>query len=67
MAPVLCVEVLSQRDTLKRMRMRCGDYLAMGVSVVWILDPETRTAYVLDGRGTTEQRDGGFAGGRDND
>lgn len=57
-APVLCVEILSPRDTLKRMRARCGDYLAMGVPAVWILDPETRTAYLLDASGMRELREG---------
>ena len=58
MAPPLCVEILSPRDRLNRMRARCGDYLAMGVPVVWILDPETRTAYVLDVAGMRELREG---------
>ena len=57
-APMLCVEVLSPRDTLRGMRARCGDYLAMGVPVVWILDPATRTAYVLDSAGMRELREG---------
>ena len=57
-APLLCVEVLSPKDTLQRMRVRCGDYLAMGVGAVWILDPSTRTAHVLDGVGMRESRDG---------
>ncbi len=57
-APLVCVEVLSPRDTLKRMRARCGDYLAMGVPVVWILDPETRMAYVLDAAGMRELLEG---------
>lgn len=57
-APILCVEILSPRDALQRMRTRCGDYLAMGVPAVWILDPATRTAYVLDGSGMRELREG---------
>jgi Uma2 family endonuclease len=43
--PLLCVEVLSPRDSLTGMRRRAADYFARGVQTVWILDPETRTAY----------------------
>lgn len=57
-APIVCVEILSPRDTVQRMRARCGDYLAMGVPAVWIFDPKTRTAYVLDASGMREVREG---------
>ena len=50
--PMLCIEVLSETDTLSRQRYRCEDYLRMGVPEVWIFDPIARTAYV--------QRDGSF-------
>jgi Uma2 family endonuclease len=43
--PLLCVEVLSPRDTLKSMRKRVQDFFDMGVRDIWILDPETRTAH----------------------
>ena len=56
--PLLCVEVLSPRDTLKAMRTRVQDFLDMGVATVWIVDPETRTAYVLTGTGMTEHMGG---------
>jgi Uma2 family endonuclease len=44
--PLLCVEVLSPRDTLKAMRKRAQDFFDMGVNDIWIFDPETRTAHV---------------------
>ncbi len=47
--PLLCAEVLSPRDTVMGMRVRCQDYLRMGVPVVWLLDPRERKAYVLTG------------------
>jgi len=53
-APLLCVEVLSSEDRLPRMRTRCEDYLQMGVGMVWIFDPASRTAYELDGSGLRE-------------
>jgi Uma2 family endonuclease len=57
-APLLCVEVLSPRDNLMRMRLRCNDYLTMGVSEVWIFDPQHRVAYVLTSNGMTEHSKG---------
>jgi Uma2 family endonuclease len=43
--PLLCIEVLSPRDTLKSMRKRAQDFFDMGVLHIWIFDPETRTAH----------------------
>jgi Uma2 family endonuclease len=43
--PLLCVEVLSPRDTLKAIRKRAQDFFDMGVRDIWIFDPETRTAH----------------------
>src|ERR1022692_1450709 len=38
--PLLCVEVLSPCDSLKRMRKRVQDFFDMGVKDIWIFDPE---------------------------
>jgi Uma2 family endonuclease len=57
-APLLCVEVLSPRDNILRMRHRCEDYLRMGVPAVWIFDPQARVAYVLTTAEMTEHREG---------
>ena len=56
--PLLCVEVLSPRDNILRMRERCEDFLRMGVPVVWIFDPQARIAYVLTAEEMTEHRAG---------
>ena len=56
--PLLCVEVLSPRDTLKAMRKRVQDFLDMGVPTVWILDPATRAAYTVTAAGMTEHTTG---------
>jgi Uma2 family endonuclease len=53
-APLLCIEVLSPEDTLKRQAARCQDYFAMGVPEVWIMDPQGRKTYVLRGETLTE-------------
>jgi Uma2 family endonuclease len=51
--PFLCIEILSPDDRMSRMHERIRDYISMGVAYVWVLDPETRRAYV-------ETRNGGF-------
>jgi len=48
--PFICIEILSPEDRLSRMQQRVADYLSMGVSYVWVLDPQTRLAW----RWTTE-------------
>jgi Uma2 family endonuclease len=44
--PFLCIEILSPDDRMNRVETRIADYLGMGVSYVWVLDPQTRQAYV---------------------
>ena len=44
--PLLCVEILSPDDTIKRLQSRIDDYLAMGVPCVWVIAPETRRAWI---------------------
>jgi Uma2 family endonuclease len=49
-APDLAVEVLSPDDRRGRVRAKIAEYIAAGVRLVWLVDPETRT--VLEYRGT---------------
>ena len=44
--PFLCIEILSPEDRMSRVETRINDYLAMGVRYVWVLDPETRQAFI---------------------
>jgi Uma2 family endonuclease len=44
--PLLCIEILSREDRMKRVQERIDDYLQMGVPMVWVLDPETRRTYM---------------------
>jgi Uma2 family endonuclease len=44
--PFLCVEILSPDDRANRMQPRIADYFAMGVEHVWVIDPETRAAWM---------------------
>lgn len=56
--PLLCVEVLSPRDSVGAMRTRCMDYIRMGVPEVWIFDPQAETAYWMQGDLFSEIHDG---------
>jgi Uma2 family endonuclease len=44
--PFLCVEILSPEDRMTRVKERIDDYLTMGVSYVWVLDPTDQQVYV---------------------
>jgi len=44
--PFLCIEILSPEDRMGRIRERIQDYLTMGVAYVWVVDPQTKQAYV---------------------
>jgi Uma2 family endonuclease len=46
LAPDLAVEVLSAGNTFREMARKCREYIAAGVRVVWLVDPETRTVAV---------------------
>jgi len=56
--PLLCIEVLSPEDTVARTRAKVRDYLEMGVSEVWVIDPAARTATVCSGPTSVEHSSG---------
>jgi len=56
--PLLCIEILSPSDRLGEMQDRVGDYLAFGVKHVWLVNPQTRKAFVCDRDGLHEVKDG---------
>lgn len=49
--PLIAIEILSPEDRLSRFQARINDYLAFGVEHIWIVDPESRTAYTADAGG----------------
>ena len=55
--PLLCIEILSPEDRMTRVMERVKEYLEFGVEHVWIVDPQTRTAYVRSGEIVQEVRD----------
>ena len=44
--PNLCVDIQSTDNTPPRLRTKVKDYCAAGVSLVWIVDPESRNVIV---------------------
>jgi len=56
--PFLCIEILSPEDRMSRMQLKIDDYLAFGVSYVWVIDPQTRRAWVYTSDVIREVRDG---------
>jgi Uma2 family endonuclease len=56
--PLLCIEILSPRDTVSGMRERVRDFLDMGVIQVWLVDPATRSVIVCAGATMVEHSGG---------
>jgi len=63
--PDIAVEVLSPDDRRKEVREKIKEYLAHGVKLVWLVDPETRTVTVYQGslRGTELDESDTLTGG----
>lgn len=57
-APLVAIEVLSPSDRMHEMQERIDDYLAFGVSAVWVLDPESKRGFVHTNEGSREAKDG---------
>ncbi len=49
--PLLCIEVMSSEDRLKRAELVLTDYFAMGVPNIWLVDPIRRIAYTFGAKG----------------
>ena len=47
--PDLVAEVVSPHDKATRLNSKLADYRAAGIPLVWVIYPETRTAYVYRG------------------
>jgi Uma2 family endonuclease len=57
-APLVAIEVLSPSDRMHEMQERIDDYVAFGVSAVWVLDPESKRGFVYTSEGSREAKDG---------
>ncbi len=64
-APDIVVEIRSPSDRNRAIREKVREYLAAGVRLVWIVDPETQTAMVYSGnmRGVELGEDDTITGG----
>ena len=54
-APDLAVEVLSKSNTPRELDRKTAEYFRAGVSAVWLIDPETRSARVYNDPSNAEQ------------
>jgi Uma2 family endonuclease len=52
--PLLVIEILSPKDTYTETEERARDYREMGVPMVWILDPRTRSGRMCAGTAWVE-------------
>jgi Uma2 family endonuclease len=56
--PVIAVEVLSRDDRPSDLEEKIDDYLGFGVPYVWVINPDTRRAYIHTPAGRHEAKDG---------
>ncbi len=56
--PFLCVEILSSEDRMSRVEKRLQEYLDMGVSYVWVVDPVRHDAWIYSTSGKLAVIDG---------
>jgi Uma2 family endonuclease len=56
--PFLVVEILSPEDRMSRVRKKIDEWLAFGVTYVWLIDPEERRADVYTESGMRAVKDG---------
>lgn len=56
--PEVAVEVLSPDDRVAAAQERIDDYLAFGVACVWVINTDTRRAWVHTNDGSREAKDG---------
>jgi Uma2 family endonuclease len=45
-APLICIEVLSPEDSLRKVQERICDYASFGVPNIWVFDPEKRQVWI---------------------
>jgi len=49
--PLVCIEILTRRDTLDQLQEVIDDYTRMGVPYSWIINPWKRDAYIGSSEG----------------
>jgi Uma2 family endonuclease len=56
--PFVVVEILSPDDRAGDLEDKIEDYLAFGISRVWVVNPRTRRGYIYTSDGMREAKDG---------
>jgi Uma2 family endonuclease len=65
-APELCVEIVSPKDRFSKTMDKINMYLAIGVKLVWVIDPQSRTAQIYrGGNSVSNLGTGGVLSGED--
>ena len=57
MPPEVAVEILSPEDRAASIQLRIDDYLAFGIPCVWVIDPETRRAWIYTNEESHQAKD----------
>ena len=55
--PWLCIEIMSPDDTMASMQDRIDDYIAFGISNIWVIDPWKNRGWTITDNGWTTARD----------
>jgi Uma2 family endonuclease len=55
--PLLCIEILSSEDRLRKVEERLNDYASIGVGSMWVIDPWRQIAYNRAPAGTLDPVD----------
>lgn len=53
--PLICIEILSPEDRVKRVQEKFADYARMGVEHMWLLDPLSRQAWTISADGSQQR------------
>jgi Uma2 family endonuclease len=63
-APDLAVEVISSHDEASELNEKIEEYLAAGIALVWVIDPENQIIHIhrIDGSVTKLRKDGELSG-----
>jgi Uma2 family endonuclease len=56
-APLVCIEILSPEDRMTAMLDKVADYAQLGVTNIWVIDPEKRIGYYASAAGLDRATD----------
>lgn len=61
--PFLCIEILSPEDSALELQTKVKEYLRLGVSYIWVIDPESKTGEIYEQGGSARISAGQFEAG----